>query len=210
MKILIGQAKRTEDLIELENSLNNNKCDCVLYPEGYISNETLLEEAIELAKKYRTPILSSYLSDEDSRDRACVIDEFGKVALRRKKSLVEGPLLSPSKAVVNNISIGYMLCREIFLIYENLKGVNVIFNPIGVGMFSEDQFVEWSERAKKIAKDLNCIVLGASHADGSYRNCGISIPIAYVYDKDGTEIYLSKDDTRTVIVDLHTKEVVYV
>ncbi|TCK92668.1 hypothetical protein EDC19_1821 [Natranaerovirga hydrolytica] len=210
MKILVGQPKRTEDLFELENALKKYKCNYVLFPEGYISNESLLVEACELSKKYRVPILSSYLSDKDQRDRACVIDEFGKIVLRRKKSLVEGPLLSPSKALVNNTHIGYLLCCEIFLEYENLNGVHMLFNPIGVGMFSEEQFAEWSERAKKIAIDLKCIVLGTSHGDGSYRNCGTSIPIAYVYNKDGTEIFLSKNDTRTVIVDLSNKEVSYI
>lgn len=210
MKILIAQAKRTNDIELLKRHLKNSECDLVVFPEGYISNEGLLEECCQLAKVYNKPILSSYLSDEARKDNAVIINESGKVVLKRKKSLVDGPLLEPSKSIVNNISIGYMLCCEVFLKNIDFSEVDIIFNPIGTGMFNEEQFEEWSERARTLAIKNNCFVVGTSHADGSYRNCGISIPIAYVYDKRGEEIYLSKNDTRTVIIDLETKEIKFI
>ena len=95
-----------------------------------------------------------------------------------------------------------MLCCEIFLDNISFEDVEIIFNPIGVGMFSEEQFEEWSGRAKELAVVNNCYVIGTSHADGSYMNCGISIPIAYVFDREGNEVYLSKNDTRPVLVDI--------
>lgn len=50
---------------------------------------------------------------------------------------------------------------------------------------------------------------GVSHADGSYRNCGVSIPIAFVYTSDGRQVYLSKGDIRSVIIDLNLNKVEY-
>jgi hypothetical protein len=77
-------------------------------------------------------------------------------------------------------------------------------------MFSEKQFGEWSGRAKKIAKETRSIFLGVSHADGSYRDSGTSIPISFAYDSDGNQVYQSKNDTRSFIIDLEDMEVNFV
>ncbi len=103
-----------------------------------------------------------------------------------------------------------MLCCEIFLDNIDFSDVEMIFNPIGTGMFSNEQFIEWSNRARDLAIKNDCFIIGASHADGSYRNCGISIPIAFVFDREGKEIYLSKNDTRTVLIDLETNETIFI
>lgn len=79
--------------------------------------------------------------------------------------------------------------------------LSIIFNPIGVGMFSEEQFTEWPEEARKIAVERKAMIIGTSHADGSYRNCGTSIPIAYCFDEKGEDVFISKNDTRTRVVD---------
>ena len=111
----------------------------------------------------------------------------------------------------NGIVIGYLLCMEILKGVRDLKKVepkiDFITHPIGVGMFSDEQFEEWINEAKNIAKTYNTIIIGTSHADGSYRNCGVSIPISYCIDSSGEPIFISKSDIRTRIVDLETKEV---
>lgn len=210
MKILIAQPKRSETLVELKHALTNHDCDVVLFPEGYIHGENRLSEVCELAKDSKTAIVTSYLAEVDGKDRAVLIKENGVIEFKRLKSTIEGPLLMPSSGSLCDKSIGYMLCCEIFLDCDGIKKADIIFNPIGVGMFSEEQFEEWSNRAIRIAKETNTIVIGASHADGSYRNCGFSMPISFVIDKDGSVIYLSKNDTRTFIVDLENKQVEFV
>lgn len=51
------------------------------------------------------------------------------------------------------------------------------------------------------------MIIGTSHADGLYRNCGVSIPISYCIDSNGEAIYISKSDTRTRIINMSTKQV---
>lgn len=74
-------------------------------------------------------------------------------------------------------------------------------------MFSDEQFDEWIGEAKAIAKKYHTFVIGASHADGSYKNCGVSIPISYCIDKSGETLYLSKSDSRTRLIDLTNRNV---
>ena len=51
------------------------------------------------------------------------------------------------------------------------------------------------------------MVIGTSHADGSFGGTGISIPIAYCIDKDGSVVFISENDVRARILNFETKEV---
>ncbi|WP_137791605.1 hypothetical protein [Bacillus sp. E(2018)] len=209
MKILIGQPKRETELEQLEKEIKNYpSVDLILYPEGYLQ-ATKLEEVRKLAKIFKTSIVTGY-KDKHNKDRALIINHEGEIILEREKTPENDELYSPSIVKDNESMYGYLLCREVFLGLRGLKNektLDFIFNPIGVGMFSEEQYTEWSEEAKRISIQQKAWVLGTSHADGSYRNCGFSIPIAYCFDETGRDILLSKDDIRTRIVDTKTKTV---
>ena len=212
MRILIGQPVHEKDIIHLEKEIKANKgIDILLYPEGYLSSEKLLEDACKIAKEYNVTIITSYR--KDNKDRAVIIDNHGEIILERAKTLPEEEveLSSPIYVNTNGLKIGYLLCMEILKGMRDLKDIgvelNFIAHPIGVGMFSEEQFEQWINEAKEIAKTYKTMIIGTSHADGSYRNCGISIPISYCIDSDGEPVYISKSDIRTRIMNLTTKEV---
>ncbi|UTT41537.1 hypothetical protein [Exiguobacterium aurantiacum] len=186
----------------------NPDVDLILYPEGYCQ-VTHLPEVKKLAKTFQTAVVMGY-RNEQNVDRALIINKRGETLLDRAKTPETMPLFMPSTVDDDGQRYGYVLCREIFMGLEGLKSeedIQLIFNPIGVGMFSEEQYEEWSGEAKKIALQQRSIILGTSHADGSYRNCGHSIPIAYCFDETGEEVLLSKNDTLTRIVDTVKKTV---
>lgn len=211
MRVLIGQPIHEEGLSQLEKDIKTNTgIDIVLYPEGYILNEKVLETACKIAKENKVMIITSY--KKDNKNRVVIISDAGNIILERAKTLPEDSeeLVQPLTADYNGINIGYLLCMEILKGMRDLKNVgeniNFIAHPIGVGMFSDEQFELWTNEAKKIAKTYKTIIMGTSHADGSYRNCGVSLPISYCIDSTGEPIYLSKSDTRARIVDLDTKK----
>ncbi|CAI9386036.1 hypothetical protein ACTQ5K_24865 [Niallia sp. Sow4_A1] len=74
-------------------------------------------------------------------------------------------------------------------------------------MYSEQQYEEWTGEARKKAMKEKAFIIGTSHADGSYRNCGFSIPIAYCFDQKGNDLLLSKNDIRTRIFDTETNSI---
>lgn len=51
------------------------------------------------------------------------------------------------------------------------------------------------------------MIIGTSHADGSFRGSDISIPIAYCIGANGEEVFISKNDTRTRIMETDSKRV---
>jgi hypothetical protein len=213
MRILIGQPKHEEDLKQLINELRDNKeIEVVLFPEGYLHNTEAVDTACELARMYKVTIITSYR--KDNKDRALIINNLGEIILERAKTppADEISIYAPTTAKVNGETIGYLLCMEILKGYRDLESVkgdlSFIAHPIGVGMFSEEQFDEWVNEARSIAVKYKATIIGTSHADGSYRNCGISIPISYCIDETGETIYISKADTKTWIVDTCTKKII--
>lgn len=211
MRILIGQPIHEKETVQLENDIKVNKgMDIILYPEGYLSSEKVLKDACYIAKESNIMLITSYR--KDNKDRAVIISNTGEIILERAKTIPDEEVALNMPLYVNydGINIGYLLCMEILKGKRDLKNagvdINFIAHPIGVGMFSDEQFEQWVNEAKKIAKTYKTIIIGTSHADGSYRNCGISIPISYCINSDGEPIYISKSDTRTRIVDLDTKE----
>ncbi len=212
MKILIGQPLHENGLKQISNEIiNNREVDIVLYPEGYLANEELLKDVCNIAKEYRVMIITSYRMN--NKDRAVIINNHEEKILERAKTPPDDneKLYNPLVVNYNKMNIGYLLCMEILKGVRDLQRVNETINfiahPIGVGMFSDEQFQQWITEAKNIARIYKTIVIGTSHADGSYRNCGISIPISYCIDSNGEEIFISKADTRTRIVDIDRKEV---
>lgn len=211
MKILIGQPKQETQLEQLQREIAAYPdIDLLLYPEGYC-HETDVETLRHLAKRFETVIETGY-RDANRLDRALIINAEGDILLDRAKTPEAGPLYTPSTATVAGQATGYLLCREIFLGLDGLKHdtVDIIFNPIGVGMFSEEQYTDWSGEAQHISRQQSALFIGTSHADGSYRNCGFSIPTALAIDATGEAIFLSKDDPRTRILDTVTHTVEFV
>ncbi|MCT4780833.1 MULTISPECIES: hypothetical protein [Exiguobacterium] len=211
MKILIGQPKQETQLEQLRREIAAYPdINLLLYPEGYC-RETDVATLRQLAKQYATIIVTGY-RDANRLDRALIINAEGELLLDRAKTPEAGPLYTPSTAIVAGQAAGYLLCREIFLGLDGLKHdtVDIIFNPIGVGMFSEEQYTDWSGEAQKISRQQSALFIGTSHADGSYRNCGFSIPTAFAFNASGEAIFLSKDDPRTRILDTVTHTVEFV
>jgi len=210
MRILIGQPQMEQHLEQFIQDINANPTvDLILYPEGYCQ-VTHLDEVKQLAKRFQTSVVMGY-RNEQNVDRALIINKRGETLLDRAKTPETMPLFMPSTIEDDGRRYGYVLCREIFMGLDGLKSeepIQIIFNPIGVGMFSDEQYTDWSGEAKQIAMQQRSIILGTSHADGSYRNCGFSIPMAYCFDKTGEPVLLSKNDTRTRIVDTEAKTVV--
>ncbi|MRN53642.1 hypothetical protein [Paenibacillus monticola] len=211
MRLLVAQPKHETGLEQLLEELQQQELfDAVLYPEGYVADENAVAILCDIAKQYKKLVITGY-RDRHQKDRALMIHPSGTIILERAKSPMGGLLYSPSVAEADDLQIGYLLCVEILQGLVGLEGqanqLDFIAHPIGVGMFSEEQFAEWIDTATKIAMKFKTMIIGTSHADGSYRNCGISIPISYCIDASGKPVYISRNDPRSWIVDLKTGQV---
>ncbi|WP_339797727.1 hypothetical protein MKY19_22320 [Paenibacillus sp. FSL R5-0744] len=211
MRLLVAQPNHEPHLEHLLKEMSRqDSFDAVLYPEGYVADEASLKTLCEVAKTYKKLIITGY-RNSNNKDRALMIHPSGDIILERAKSPMDEQLYRPSVAEADGLSIGYLLCVELLQGYVGLEGqaksLDFIAHPIGVGMFSEEQFELWIEEATRIAVKYNTMIIGTSHADGSYRNCGISIPISYWIDSTGQPIYISRNDTRSRMINLDTRQV---
>lgn len=201
MKILILQPNLESRLTQLETALKQQPLvDMVLFPEGYLNENA--EVACGLAKKYRTALVGGHRRfSETPKDRAILINREGAVMIDRPK--YSETLFARQDELV----IGHILCDE--LVIQGIKSnhhvqVDVLVHPIGVGMFSDEQFEEWIDAAKKLAVAHSAFVVGTSHADGTFRYSSTSIPIAYGISPSGDPLFVCKNEVQSVILDTET------
>ncbi|RAJ03414.1 hypothetical protein DET54_101615 [Paenibacillus pabuli] len=81
MKIIIGQPKLEQQLLQLEAELKQHpEADILLFPEGYLNQN--VEEASSLATAYGTMIVSGHRRlDERPKDRSIIINKAGETVL---------------------------------------------------------------------------------------------------------------------------------
>lgn len=204
MNVLIIQPKLEKNIAQLESEIRNNpSADVVIFPEGYLNEN--VEQACILAKNYNKILIGGHRRLNDSpKDRAIMINRSGDIVLDRIK------YSQTTFQSVEGLKIGHILCDELVkqgVKNEDTSGIDLIVHPIGVGMFSEEQFDEWTEEAKKIAFTYKTMIIGTSHADGSFRGSDVTIPIAYCFDENGNAIFISKNDLRTRMLDIQTKTI---
>lgn len=204
MNFLIIQPKLEQNITQLEYELQNNpSADAAIFPEGYLNEN--VEQACALAEKHNKILIGGHRKlNEIPKDRAIIIDRSGEIVLNRIK------YSQTTFKSVEGLNVGHILCDELVkqgVKNEDISGIDVIVHPIGVGMFSDEQFDEWINEAKKIAVTYKTMIIGVSHADGSFRGSDVSIPIAYCFDQNGKIIFISKNDIRTRMLDFATKTV---
>ncbi len=209
MKLNIGivVAKEEPGLTELEKYVQEDDIDLLLLPEGYLNSEQLTE-AYKLAKTNSKWLVTSM---EDTRIKGhkyqtgIVISPDGKLAGEHKKTSVTRYEEDNQVEVGDSIEaidtafgkVGITVCfeahfPEIARVYA-LQGARIIFNPIGTGMWNEEQFKQWSSIACARASENGVFMVGCSHFNGA-------IPIAYIYSPRGECISLVRDSNRIVKV----------
>lgn len=204
MKIVLIQPKLEKTIGQIADEMHNHPdADILVFPEGYLNEN--VEEACSLAKRYRTIFIGGYRRlQEQPKDRALIINRAGEIVLDRVKY---------SETVFvreEGLTVGILLCDELIkmgLSVRQEREIDLIVHPIGVGMYSEEQFEEWIREARRIAVSQQVMIIGASHADGSFRGSDVSIPIAYAIDKEGEALFIAKNDVRTRILDFRAKSV---
>ncbi|WP_219835427.1 hypothetical protein [Paenibacillus sp. R14(2021)] len=207
MKFLIIQPKLEPSILQLERELQAHpSVDAVIFPEGYLNEN--VEQACAAAKRWNTILIGGYRRLNDRpKDRAIIINRSGDIVLDRVK------YSRTAFQSVEGTTMGHILCDELVVQgvnSEDTDGIDVLVHPIGVGMFSEAQFEEWIHEARQIAVTYQTIIIGTSHADGSFRGSDVTLPIAYCFDAEGKAVFVSKNDVRTRLFDTLTMTVSFV
>lgn len=211
MKLSVGivVAKEESGLSDLENYIQHRDVDLLLLPEGYLGSDQLAE-ACALAKKHKKWLVTSM---EDTRTQGSayqtgiVVSPDGKVVGEHKKTSVTQNETNNHIQTGDSIEaistpfglVGLTICFEIHFpeiarLYA-LQGARIIFNPIGTGMWNEQQFKQWSSIACARASENGVFMLGCSHYNDA-------IPMAYAYSPRGECLALVRDAHRMVVVTL--------
>lgn len=202
-------AKEERDLSELERFLPTKEADILVFPETYLHSDKL-EEACEMIKGARKWVVTSM---EDRRnpgriyETGVVINPQGEIVGEHKKTSITQHEIDLGLSRGDSIEtietqfgrFGLSTCFELYFpeisrVYA-LQGARIIFNPIGTGMWHEQQYKQWSAVACARAAENGTFVLGCSHFTDA-------IPIAFAYAPAGECLVAARDVNRLIPVAL--------
>jgi predicted amidohydrolase len=203
--IVVAQPE-TETVSEIEKYVSSNWAEVFLFPEGYLRPKNL-EKVQKLAAANKKWIVTGMDDDRNGRRlmTGLIIDPDGNVVGdHQKTSLTKwevelGYQRGDSIKVIDTPlgKFGFAICYEIHFPEVSrilaLQGAEIIFNPIGTGMWHEAQFGTWNAVAKTRAAENNVFVVGCSH----YNDC---IPLAFAYAPGGECLVSSREQNRMIPV----------
>ena len=209
--MVIAQSVKDSDhpLSELEKFTQDQKTDIILFPEDHIYSDKL-PDLQEIAKSRKKWIISG-MEDRDTGGKkfkqAVIVNPRGEIVGQHRKTSLTYNELSRGfshgdaiQAVATDFGIiGVAICYEahfpeVVRIYA-LQGAKMIFNPVGTGMWHENQFQQWNGVGRTRASENGIFSVGCSHQNGA-------IPFAYAYAPDGSCLVQTRDVNRMVMVTL--------
>lgn len=210
-KIRLGLviARDEKDLTELKKFITDPWPQVLLFPEYYLASE-MIPDACELAEVNKKWLITGV---EDRRETnkfyqaAVVINPKGKIVGEHRKTSITKNEIKRGNCRGDNIrtiktdfgKIGIAICYELHLpeIVRTLalQGAEVIFNPIGTGMWHEEQFRQWNCLASTRAYENGVFVVGCSHYNDT-------IPIAFAYDPKGKCLLQERQANRLIPITL--------
>jgi predicted amidohydrolase len=198
-----------QPLSELEKFTLDNKAEIILFPEDHIYANKLpdLQEIARNRKKWIVSGMEDRETGGEKYKQAVIVNPQGEIVGRHRKTSLTYDEISKGfshgdaiQAVETDFGlIGLSICYEIHFpevarIYA-LQGARIIFNPVGTGMWHENQFQQWNGVGRTRASENGIFSVGCSHQNGA-------IPFAYAYAPDGGCLVQTRDVNRMVMVTL--------
>lgn len=198
-------AQDEKDLSELKRFITDSWADVLLFPEYYLDSNKI-DEVCDLCKKNNKWLITG-MEDRRFKDKfyqsAIVISNKGKLIGSHLKTSITKFEIDSGQDIGDSIEIietefgkiGIAICYELHLPEISrilaLKGAEIIFNPIGTGMWNEDQYTIWTNLASIRAYENGVFVVGCSHYNDG-------IPIAFAYDLKGKCILKERSVNRLI------------
>jgi predicted amidohydrolase len=198
-----------QPLSEVDRFTLDSKTNIVLFPEDHIYTDKLpdLQEIARNRKKWIISGMEDRGTGEKKYKQAVVINPMGEIVGRHCKTSLTYNELSKGFSHGDSIqavetefcTIGVAICYEIHFpevarVYA-LQGAKIIFNPIGTGMWHENQFQQWTAVGRTRASENGIFCVGCSHQNDA-------VPLAYAYAPDGTCLVLTREVNRMAVVTL--------
>ncbi len=197
----------TRTISEIEKYITSEEVEMLMFPEGYLQSGNL-EKVRELARKHKKWIVSGMDDDRvlsHGMETGIIIDPSGDIAGEHRKTSLTKWEVEHGCQRGNSIKVietplgkfGFAICYEIHFPEVSrilaLQDAEIIFNPIGSGMWNEAQFNVWNAIARARASENSAFVVGCSHFD----DC---IPVAFAYAPGGECLASSREQNRMVPV----------
>lgn len=181
--------------------------DILVLPEGFLHADNLDAARRMVAQAGRWVVCGTEQAAPHQDLDVVLLSPEGEVLFRHRKTALTDGDIEEGRRPGDSIEIcrtpfgvvGTPLCYEIhfpeIVRVMALKGAELLLNPIGTGMWHEQQLYEWTTIAAARAIENGAFVLGCTHY------CG-ALPMAYAFGPDGTELGLLTETHGALTVDI--------
>lgn len=212
--VIAKSVKGTDQpLSELLRYTQDEKAVVILFPEDHIYADKLpdLQSIAKDSGKWIVCGMEDRPTEELKYKHAVVVNPAGEVVGRHQKTSLTYDELSKGfshggsiEAVKTDFGVvGVSICYEMHFpeiarVYA-LQGAQIIFNPVGTGMWHETQYQAWTAVGRSRASENGIFAVGCSHQNDA-------VPFAYAYAPDGTCLVEARHTNRMVTVTVDTSQ----
>lgn len=192
LKLGLVIAGENDPLGEIERFITDKQTDIFLFPEYHVPSKKLSDARAIVRKNHKWVItgVADRRSTGHFYQTAVVINPEGEIVGEHQKTSITKYEIGIGQDRGDELKtittpfgvIGIAICYELHLpeiarVYA-LAGASIIFNPIGTGMWHEQQYGVWNRLAATRAYENGVFVVGSSHYNDA-------IPIAFAYAPNG-------------------------
>lgn len=202
IEVMLAVPKKNDSINELKYFLSGRKVDLYVFPEGFLTSDTI-DEALRILKSYHCDCILGFKDLHQQKaiviEDGIIVDEYTKVILTKGEKR-KGKIPGEQIRCVNTKfgKIGVPICYEIhfpeLVRVMRLEHPAFMLNIIGTGMHHELQYDQWTTLAKARAIENEIYVLGCSHHEGR-------IPLAFVYTNSG-EVILEERNGKAFVIEV--------
>jgi predicted amidohydrolase len=197
-RFCVGSAQ-PKDESEMETFMrlaSNKDVDIFCFPEGFLKSRASIERLSKLTKECGMWIVTGYSESEEGYQSALILNENGEIVGKHRKTSLANSEVREGKMAGNDLDvfetkfgkIGVVICAEILCPEVTrvlaLKGAEIIFHLIGVGMDGQVQYDLWKSIIQIRAIE-NLLYFVTSTNNQSFRKGEASLPLGLIVNSGG-------------------------
>ena len=196
--------------------------EVLCFPEGFLHTEKSVAKLSNLCKEYGIWTVTGYDEIEEGVDyqSALILNDRGETAGKHRKTYLSNSEVRDGKTPGDKLEVfdtefgkfGITICAEILCPEVTrvlaLKGAEIVFHPIGVGMDNQIQYDRWKGMIQTRAIENHVYFVASTHNKASRRaKDGVSRPLGLIVNPAGEILAeATREDLIYVLVNPERRE----
>jgi len=218
-----AQPKNESEMERYMRLASSKGIEVLCFPEGFLDSHKSVEKLLELAKDCGIWVVTGYDEmgeTEEGFQSAIIVNDQGRIVGKHKKTYLSTSEIEDRRTVGDKLDVfntefgkfGVVICAEILCPEVTrvlcLKGAEIIFHPVGVGMDNQLQYDSWKSLIQVRAIENILYFVVSTHDKASRRTKdGTSRPLGLIVNSGGKILAEAKNSKLiSAVLDLSKRD----